>query len=66
MERLTGALWVLGIILAGILVVQNATVVSVRFLKWHMDLSLVVVLLGVFLLGFLCGFFLRAVRHRPR
>jgi uncharacterized integral membrane protein len=53
---------VLGLILLALLV-QNAGVVTIRFLFWKSSMSQAVLVLSVLGGGFLAGFLVAAIRH---
>lgn len=54
------------LILVLILLVQNSFILPFRFLFWKIPASLHIVLPGVFLVGFIVGYLVRAMSTRSR
>lgn len=52
------------IVLFAVFIVQNAQVVEVRFLFWGTEASRALVLLGMFILGFISGWLFRWLRTK--
>lgn len=60
------------VVLAAVFAAQNTEVVSVRFLSWELNMSMIVLLSGLLLVGAVAGFVLatlvfrqdRSQRHR--
>lgn len=63
MNRVKQILLVVVLVLLAIVMVQNAQPVKFRFLNWQYDVSQLLLVLIVFVLGFLSGF---AVAKWPR
>lgn len=55
------------VVLAAVFIVQNTTVVEVRFLLWTVAMSRALLVLGVLVVGMLLGGFLHSyITHRRR
>lgn len=55
---------ILLIVLAVIIIVQNSHVVQLRFLRWDINMSLIILTLLTLLIGFITGFIIAKLTGR--
>ena len=58
------SLGIIGIIFIVVFTLQNTEVVTISFLFWKLQMSRVVMILAMFLIGFLLGYICRGMRNR--
>ncbi|MFW2374607.1 MAG: LapA family protein [Gammaproteobacteria bacterium] len=58
------SLGIIGIIFVVIFTLQNTEVVSISFLFWKLEMSRVIMILAVLIIGFLLGYVFNGVRKR--
>lgn len=63
-HRIRLTLGVISVFILVIFMLQNAEVVSVRFLFWTLEMSRVILILALLLAGFLLGYIVRSLHKK--
>lgn len=66
LEKYHLPIWLISVSLIVIFIFQNAEIVSINFLFWKLEMSRIIMILMLLVVGFLLGYIFRGVQIKNR